>query len=53
MLRDKFGDVQIRVEWSEPASQSRGNSGVYIQSLFEIQVLDSYNDPSYADNRKE
>src|SRR5215472_7876092 len=46
--RDTFGDAQIHVEWSEPttvhgSSQDRGNSGVYIQSLFETQVLDSYN----------
>ncbi|MGA7235359.1 MAG: DUF1080 domain-containing protein [Bryobacteraceae bacterium] len=51
---DKFGDAQIHIEWSEPttvrgSSQGRGNSGVYIQSLFEIQVLDSYNNPTYAD----
>jgi hypothetical protein len=54
--RDKFGDAQIHVEWSEPttvrgSSQGRGNSGVYIQSLFEIQVLDSYNNPTYADGQ--
>jgi len=54
--RDKFGDAQIHIEWSEPvtvhgASQDRGNSGVYIQSLFEVQVLDSWNNPTYADGQ--
>jgi hypothetical protein len=54
--REKFGDAQIHVEWSEPTtvhgeSQSRGNSGVYIQSLYEMQVLDSYNNPTYADGQ--
>ncbi len=54
--RDKFGDAQIHVEWSEPitvhgTSQNRGNSGVYIQSLFEVQVLDSYHDLTYADGQ--
>jgi hypothetical protein len=52
--RDKFGDAQIHVEWSEPltvhgSSQDRGNSGVYIQGLYETQVLDSFNNPTYAD----
>ena len=54
--REKFGDAQIHVEWSEPttvhgASQDRGNSGVYIQSTYEVQVLDSYNNPTYADGQ--
>ena len=33
------------------SSQDRGNSGVYIQSLYEMQVLDSYNQPTYADGQ--
>lgn len=54
--REKFGSAQIHVEWSEPttvhgSSQDRGNSGVYIQSLYEVQVLDSYNNPTYADGQ--
>lgn len=44
----KFGDVQLHVEWEEPpdiqgTSQARGNSGVFLMGLFEIQVLDSWN----------
>ena len=54
--RDSFGDVQLHVEWSEPAdigdaSQRRGNSGVFLMSLYEIQVLDAYNNPTYADGQ--
>ena len=54
--KEKFGDVQLHVEWSEPAdikgtSQNRGNSGVIIMSRYEIQVLDSYNSPTYADGQ--
>ena len=54
--RDRFGDCQLHVEWSEPttvrgSSQNRGNSGVYLQSLYEMQVLDSYNQPTYADGQ--
>ena len=54
--RDKFGDCQLHVEWQEPAgiqgfSQERGNSGVYLMSRYELQVLDSYHAPTYADGQ--
>lgn len=49
-----FGDVQLHIEWSAPTpptgeSQERGNSGVFLQGLYEVQVLDSYHNPTYAD----
>ena len=49
-----FGDCQLHVEWAAPAvvkgdSQGRGNSGVFLMSLYEIQVLDCYQNPTYAD----
>jgi len=49
-------DVQLHVEWQEPAdisgsSQNRGNSGVFLMGLFEIQVLDSYRARTYADGQ--
>lgn len=52
--KEKFGDCQLHVEWASPAkvkgnSQQRGNSGVYLMELFEVQVLDGYNNPTYAD----
>jgi hypothetical protein len=54
--RDKFGDIQLHVEWMEPvdisrSSQNRGNSGVFLMGLFEIQVLDSFRSPTYADGQ--
>ena len=55
MTRDAFGDVQLHVEWATPnppqgrGGQDRGNSGVYLMSKYEIQVLDSYNNTTYAD----
>ena len=54
--KEKFGDVQLHVEWMEPlgiagASQNRGNSGIFLMGLFEIQVLDSYMSPTYADGQ--
>jgi hypothetical protein len=52
--REKFGSVQIHLEFAIPympqqKGQLRGNSGVYLKSCYEIQVLDSYNNPTYAD----
>jgi len=54
--KEKFGDVQLHVEWAEPAevkgdSQGRGNSGVFLMGKFETQVLDSYNNRTYADGQ--
>jgi len=54
--KDKFGDCQLHVEWQEAADitgsgQGRGNSGVFLQSLYEVQVLDSYRAPTYADGQ--
>lgn len=47
-----FGDCQLHVEWASPVEvkgegQGRGNSGVYLQSRYEVQVLDSYHNPTY------
>ena len=52
--KEKFGDCQLHVEWAAPTkaegeSQGRGNSGVFLMGLVEIQVLDNYNNPTYAD----
>jgi prepilin-type processing-associated H-X9-DG protein len=49
-----FGDVQLHVEWRTPAppsgeSQERGNSGVFLMGRYEVQVLDSYHNVTYAD----
>jgi hypothetical protein len=54
--KEKFGDIQLHLEWAAPAevkgnSQSRGNSGVLLMSRYEIQVLDSYDNPTYADGQ--
>ncbi len=52
--KEKFGDCQLHVEFRTPAKvekdaegQGRGNSGVYIQTLYEVQVLDSYDNETY------
>ena len=54
--KQPFGDCQLHVEFSEPVppkgeSQERGNSGVFLMGLYEIQVLDSYENKTYADGQ--
>jgi hypothetical protein len=49
-----FGDMQLHIEWAAPAKvvgndQGRGNSGVFLMGIMEIQVLDNYDNPTYAD----
>jgi len=51
-----FGDCQLHIEWMIPVgtqgeSQGRGNSGVNIQGLYEIQILDSYNNETYINGQ--
>ncbi len=48
--KDAFGDAQIHVEFNVPympdkKGQARGNSGVYLQGIYELQILDSYGLP--------
>ena len=52
----EFSDVQLHIEWAAPAvvqgnSQGRGNSGVFFLGAFELQVLDSYDNVTYADGQ--
>src|ERR1700687_4419568 len=54
LTKDKFGDFQLHVEFWIPLmankkGQARGNSGVYLQGRYEIQVLDSYHNDTYVD----
>jgi len=54
--KDAFGDCQLHVEWATPSppkgeDQDRGNSGVFLMSRYEIQVLDSYNAKTYPDGQ--
>ena len=54
VTKKTFGDCQLHLEFACPSevkgdSQGRGNSGVFIMGLYEIQVLDGYDNPTYAD----
>ncbi|MEG1635143.1 MAG: DUF1080 domain-containing protein, partial [Rikenellaceae bacterium] len=52
----EFDDFQLHLEWSAPTkitgnSQGRGNSGVFLQGLYELQILDSYDNETYANGQ--
>jgi len=52
----EFGSCQLHVEFATPATvkgdgQGRGNSGVFLQGQYEVQVLDSYENKTYADGQ--
>jgi len=54
--KDVFGDCQLHVEWASPEevkgdSQGRGNSGVFLMGIYEVQVLDSYDNKTYFDGQ--
>jgi hypothetical protein len=54
--KKSFGNCQLHIEWATPekvegSSQGRGNSGVFLMSTYELQILDSYNNPTYADGQ--
>lgn len=54
--KEEFSDCQLHIEWSAPGkvegnSQGRGNSGVFLLGRYEIQVLDSYENRTYADGQ--
>jgi len=51
-----FGDMQLHIEWSAPTvikgeGQGRGNSGIFLMSLYELQVLDSYESRTYSNGQ--
>jgi len=51
-----FNDFQLHIEWRTPAevkgkSQGRGNSGIFLQGIYEVQVLDNYNNRTYRNGQ--
>lgn len=54
--KQAFGDCQLHLEWRTPAvvkgaGQGRGNSGVFLQQRYEVQVLDSYQNTTYSNGQ--
>jgi len=52
--KEVFGDVQLHVEWRDPklppdkVNQDRGNSGIFLQDAYEVQILDNFENPTYV-----
>ncbi len=51
-----YGSIQLHIEWRSPAEivsegQGRGNSGIFLMSQYEVQVLDSYESRTYANGQ--
>lgn len=54
--KGSYGSCQLHIEWAAPANvsgngQGRGNSGVFLMNTYEVQVLDSYENQTYADGQ--
>lgn len=54
--KQKFGSVQLHIEWQSPKEiqgkgQNRGNSGVFLQGRYEVQVLDNNNNDTYVNGQ--
>ncbi len=54
--KQEFGDYQLHIEWRTPAEvvgngQGRGNSGIFMQGRYELQVLDSYDNRTYSNGQ--
>lgn len=54
--RENFGSFQLHLEWMVPEgitgeSQARGNSGVFLQNMYEIQILDCYQNETYVNGQ--
>jgi len=54
--KQKFNSFQLHIEWRIPEnitgeSQGRGNSGVFLQGMYEIQILDNYNNETYVNGQ--
>lgn len=52
--REDFGSCHLHLEWRSPtpvtgSGQGRGNSGVFLMGHYEIQILDTHENPTYAD----
>jgi hypothetical protein len=56
LTKQSFGSCQLHIEWASPSvvegkGQEHGNSGIFLMNTYEVQVLDSYDNVTYADGQ--
>jgi hypothetical protein len=56
MTKREFADCQLHIEWRTPAiipddRLNQGNSGIFLQSRYELQIFDSYENPLYSNGQ--
>ena len=56
LTKKTFADIQLHIEWRSPEivvgkGQGRGNSGIFLMNHYEVQVLDSYENPTYSNGQ--
>jgi len=56
ITKQEFGDMQLHIEWRSPLpvqrdNQNRGNSGIFLNGIYEIQVLDQNDNPTYVNGQ--
>lgn len=54
--KESYEDIQLHIEWRTPAEaqnegQNRGNSGIFFQSRYELQILDNFENPTYTNGQ--
>lgn len=54
--KQNFGDVQLHIEWKSPLpvqreGQNRANSGIFLDGIYEVQVLDQNDNPTYVNGQ--
>lgn len=54
--KEKFGDCQFHLEWRSPLEhdkkgQDKGNSGIFFQGKYEVQILNSYQNRTYSNGQ--
>lgn len=56
ITKQEFGSIQLHLEWKSPTEikgdgQGRGNSGVFLQNRYEVQILDNNNNQTYSNGQ--
>jgi hypothetical protein len=57
LSKQSFGDCQLHIEWRSPVEsddlkgQQKGNSGIFFQNRYEIQILNSYKNRTYSNGQ--